>query len=155
MGVEFWLSDLSEPVIEIVVLHLEIDEWGSNKWAKQIYSMIWPVGRVSFISSAAICEYAAEDVVDGKVAREEGEGSHVISMEQDQSVMGIVQAITGMLTGKLSPHSREGKWIWTLRGGQKGTDCELWPELITRLCSQYGMELEIALPCLQQRTEGD
>jgi hypothetical protein len=51
---------------------------------------------------------AVEDAGDGTVAREEGECSHV-----------------GISAGKMDPN-------W---GGQKRTDCELWYELITQLCS--------------------
>ncbi|KAM0853048.1 hypothetical protein ACQ4PT_051359 [Festuca glaucescens] len=78
----------------------------------------WPVLRVSSIFSVAIYEGAADAVANGPVTREEGACNHVGSVEQELSVVGIVQAVAGgggqdadgqadyeQSTGKMNPQS--------------------------------------------------
>lgn len=85
---------------------------------------------VSSIFSVAIYEGTTEAVANGTVAGEEGEGSHVGSVELEKSVLGIVQAVarggereaggqadSTQSTGKVNPQSP---------GGQRGTVYELW-----------------------------
>ncbi|KAM0897900.1 hypothetical protein ACQ4PT_022259 [Festuca glaucescens] len=83
--------------------------------------------------SVPIYEGTTDSGVDGAGAREEGECSHVGSVEQDQSVLGIVQAIAGcgeqdadgqadsaISTGKMDPQSPG--WTRRLRVGRAPPD---------------------------------
>ncbi|KAM0824173.1 hypothetical protein ACQ4PT_070374 [Festuca glaucescens] len=85
--------------------------------ACRIDEMDFPMEPVSSCS-VPIYEGTADTAVDGAVAKEDGECSHVSSMEPEQSVVGIVQAIAGcgeqdadeqadsaVSTGKMDPQS--------------------------------------------------